>query len=148
MFKKYTYETNDIQIADILWIILSYYWNRVVAVLTWPAVVIGLLVGHLLDSAWEQQPGGVMVVGLQRLARAVGLLGWHTAGPFLVCRWCGVTPFPIPLPFTVSLSVSLVLGEWAERLLLLHLFHAACILCPPPFSPEQIALGYSALRCW
>lgn len=116
--------------------------------LTWPAVFCTLLVDHLLDSASKQHPWRVMVKGLERFAGAVGFLSGYTAGSLLlVSRGGGVTTFPILVSFAVSLSVSLALGQRAERPLLPHPFHAACMLgiqLPPLHhrrSPETLATG-------
>lgn len=116
--------------------------------LTWPAVLCTLLVDHLLDSASKQHSWRVMVKGLERLAGAVGFLSGHTAGSLLlVSRGGGVTALPILVSLAVSLSVSLALGQRAERPLLPHPFHAACMLgiqLPPLHrrrSPETLASG-------
>lgn len=114
--------------------------------LTWPSVLGTLLVHHLFDSAPEQHPWGVMVKGLQRFAGAVGLLGGYAAGSlFSIGRRGGVPALPILFFLAVSLSFPLALGQRAERPLLPHPFHAACMLgipLPPLHqrrSPEALA---------
>lgn len=116
--------------------------------LTWPAVLCTLLVDHLLDSPSKQHPWRVMVKGLERFAGAVGFLSGNAAGSLLpVSRGGGVTALPILVSLAVSLSVSLALGQRAERPLLPHPFHAACMLGIqlPPLrhrrSPETLATG-------
>lgn len=116
--------------------------------LTWPAVLCTFLVDHLFDSASEQHPWRVMVKGLECFAGAVGFLSGYAAGSLLlVSRGGGVTALPIPVSLAVSLTVSLALGQRAERPLLPHPFHAACMLgiqLPPLHhrrSPETLATG-------
>lgn len=116
--------------------------------LTWPGVLCCLLVHHLLDSASKQHPGGVMVEGLQGLAGTVGFLSGNSAGFVVPVRGGGgVTPLSIVDSLTVSFPLSLALGQRAERPLLPHPFHAACMLgiqLPPLHhrpSPEPLTAG-------
>lgn len=116
--------------------------------LTWPAVLCTFLVDHLLDSASKQHSWRVMVKRLERLAGAVGFLSGYTAGSLLpVSRGGSVTALSILVSLAVSLSVSLAFGQRAERPLLPHPFHAACMLgiqFPPLHhrrSPATLATG-------
>lgn len=98
-----------------------------------------------------------MVKSLERLAGAVRFLSGYAAGSLLlVSRGGGVTSLPILVSLAVSLSVSLALGQRAERPLLPHPFHAACMLGTqlPPLqhrrSPQTLATGlfHSFLPLW
>lgn len=101
--------------------------------LTWPGVLCCLLVHHLLDSASEQHPRGVMVEGLQGFAGAVGFLSGNSAGSLVPVGGGGggVTPLAVLVSLAVSFPLSLALGQRAERPLLPHPFHAACMLGIP-----------------
>lgn len=104
--------------------------------LTWSAVLCALLVDHLFDSSSKQHPWGVMVKGLEGFTGAVGLLGGDAAGSLLSVSWgAGVSALLIGVSLAVYFSVSLALGERAERPLLPHPFHSACMLGIqlPPF---------------
>lgn len=121
--------------------------NKHLLLLTWPAVLCALLVDLLFDSASEQHPGRVMFESLERLTGAVGLLSGYAAGSLLpASRGGGVSAFPILVSLAESLSVSLALGQRAERPLLPHPFHAACMLGIqlPPLHHHAI-LGVSPL---
>lgn len=157
------HETNNVGInkpvkASITTPLSSYYGDVTATIensysanlkgLTWPAVLCTFLVDHLFDSASKQHSWGVMVEGLECFAGAVGFLSGHAAGSLLsVSRGGGVTALPILVSFAVSLSVSLALGQRAERPLLPHPFHAACMLgiqLPPLHrrcSPDTLATG-------
>ena len=89
-----------------------------------------------------------MIEGLKGLAGTVRLLSGNAAGsPVPVGRGGGVTALPILVSFVVSLPVPLALGQRAERPLLPHPFHAACMLGIqlPPLqrrrSPETLTTG-------
>lgn len=104
--------------------------------LTCSGVLAALHVGHLLDSASKQHSWRVMVESLQGLAGAVWLLCGHAAGPPVpVGGGGGVAALPILVSATVSVPLSLALGQRAERPLLPHPFHAAGMLgLAPPFT--------------
>lgn len=107
-------------------------FHRNTVLLTWPGELRCLLVHHLLDSASKQHPRGVMVEGLQGFAGAVGFLSGNSAGSLVpVSGGGGVTPLAVLVSLAVSFPLSLALGQRAERPLLPHPFHAACMLGIP-----------------
>lgn len=115
---------------------------------TWPAVLCALLVDHLFDSSSKQHPWGVMVKSLEGFTGAVGLLSGYAAGSLLSISWRGgVSGLLIDVSLAVYFSVSLALGQRAERPLLPHPFHSACMLGIqlPPLYPERSLKALSRL---
>lgn len=97
--------------------------------LTWPAVLCTLLVHHLFDPSSKQHPWGVMVKRLEGFTGAVGLLSGYAAGSLFSVSWRGgISGLLIDVSLAVYFSVSLALGQRAERPLLPHPFHSARML--------------------